>query len=898
MSTFAQKQALSAELTTSSLTGSKLSADKPNFRERTTFKTPQTAQNHWTPFAAPPDSATANSDESKRKPEREAPLGSYQNFALIPVHARAVPTLQTKLVINKPGDEYEQEADRVADQVMRMPNRALPMSAASFRMSASEAPGLQRQCACGGTCSDCQKTKPKPEPEKLQRRVTSSMPLEPAIAPPIVREVLRSPGQPLDSSTCAFMEPRFGHDFSRVRVHADLQAAASASAVQARAYTVGSDLVFAAGQFAPATPSGRALLAHELTHVLQQRKGEPGGPQTSSLQRQPQSSGSVLVADPDGLGSKYPDVTVARVAEIERRIERVLDAPTSERSKGRADFNASPARAKANVYHSYFRTAEDRVSYAMGYLEAGFGIGGEPVDRKDLKTSLFKIETDIVSGSVDVVVHSPATKAETQKLNRVQAQRDADTYDFYLNEVARLKAQQDAEACQRDTRCSGYHGAATTDIWHQYIFDPAVDAASHLYEEKGLPLASTLLDFVPVGGQLKILVEGIWGQDLLTRRKLPGWERVLNIVLAVIPEAKGVFSAGREGLTKLAGATLVDGLDAAEVYRSAKAVSSLTAEDIRAAEELVEGARANAAQRKVIQLADEMNGSATHSTTLTFDTVADTSAGQAVKATEKTAGNTAKTAGKGAQEAAKVAGKGAKTVAQKLAELKGALKIAGEDHVLILKRIGDKVRLLLCSKTCGELILKARAMLTRLPARDVARGEFEKLISELQTESWLDDVQESLLEAASTDPEAAAELEKVQKQLDGLAERLQELGERHPGSVIPDIEVTPATDEIAPDPEPQHAENAPPQSPRVLPEDLDPPGTPHKRPIAGQTGKEAKDQIPGWVRTDRYPNPRAGENGTTYAKRILDHKFGPGNWSEGPATDYNKIKKWANEHWE
>jgi hypothetical protein len=116
--------------------------------------------------------------------------------------------------------------------------------------------------------------------------------------------------------------------------------------------------------------------------------------------------------------------------------------------------------------------------------------------------------------------------------------------------------------------------------------------------------------------------------------------------------------------------------------------------------------------------------------------------------------------------------------------------------------------------------------------------------------------------------------------------------------VIPDIEVTPATDEIAPDPEPQHAENAPPQSPRVLPEDLDPPGTPHKRPIAGQTGKEAKDQIPGWVRTDRYPNPRAGENGTTYAKRILDHKFGPGNWSEGPATDYNKIKKWANEHWE
>jgi hypothetical protein len=85
-----------------------------------------------------------------------------------------------------------------------------------------------------------------------------------------VHEVLRSPGQPLDANTRAFMEPRFGHDFSRVRVHSDASAAESARAVNALAYTVGQDIVFEAGRYAPGASEGRRLLAHELTHVVQQ----------------------------------------------------------------------------------------------------------------------------------------------------------------------------------------------------------------------------------------------------------------------------------------------------------------------------------------------------------------------------------------------------------------------------------------------------------------------------------------------------------------------------------------------------------------------------------------------------------------------------------------------------
>jgi hypothetical protein len=85
-----------------------------------------------------------------------------------------------------------------------------------------------------------------------------------------VDAVLATPGQALDTGTRQFMEQRFGHDFGHVRIHADAQAAASAAEVQARAYTVGSDVVFGQGQYMPGTAAGRRLLAHELTHVVQQ----------------------------------------------------------------------------------------------------------------------------------------------------------------------------------------------------------------------------------------------------------------------------------------------------------------------------------------------------------------------------------------------------------------------------------------------------------------------------------------------------------------------------------------------------------------------------------------------------------------------------------------------------
>lgn len=89
-------------------------------------------------------------------------------------------------------------------------------------------------------------------------------------APSIVHDVLNSSGQPLDEGTRAFMEPRFGHDFSQVRIHTDERAVESAEAVNALAYTVGRNVVFGEGQYAPGTYEGQMVLAHELTHVVQQ----------------------------------------------------------------------------------------------------------------------------------------------------------------------------------------------------------------------------------------------------------------------------------------------------------------------------------------------------------------------------------------------------------------------------------------------------------------------------------------------------------------------------------------------------------------------------------------------------------------------------------------------------
>jgi len=211
------------------------------------------------------------------------------------LHTLSSVRIQPKLVVNTPGDIYEQEADQVAEQVMRMPEQG---SVAGRIVNPVRPAFIQRICT--GCEEELQRQPMKEEEEVLQPK-----PLVNQITPLVQRRVLpsekkkeetlqtkpiagqytpvptdlqdrisalRGTGQSLSQSERAFFEPRLGTEFSQVRIHTDSRAAETARTLNARAFTLGQDITFGAGQYEPSSADGRRLLAHELTHVLQQRQ--------------------------------------------------------------------------------------------------------------------------------------------------------------------------------------------------------------------------------------------------------------------------------------------------------------------------------------------------------------------------------------------------------------------------------------------------------------------------------------------------------------------------------------------------------------------------------------------------------------------------------------------------
>lgn len=169
-----------------------------------------------------------------------------------------------------------------------------------------------------------------------KRTASNFAPQKPAGAlPSVVRKVLNSPGKSLDAQTRSFFEHRFQHDFSQVRIHADSEAAGSARDLNAQAYVVGSDVAFASGRFNPSTSAGRKLLAHELTHVVQQGgRGEKvaTGPSTPAGGE----AEADRVADAISLGTARPSIGRVRAGQLQQKVE-MRDVGKGEQS-GFADL--------------------------------------------------------------------------------------------------------------------------------------------------------------------------------------------------------------------------------------------------------------------------------------------------------------------------------------------------------------------------------------------------------------------------------------------------------------------------------------------------------------------------------------------------------------------------------
>jgi hypothetical protein len=233
------------------------------------------------------------------------------------IHAPGI-MIQAKLCVGQTDNPLENEANRAAADVMRAP---------ASRPTITQAPSqVSRKTVLSSPAG--RKTRP-PSAQDLG-----------GVAPEIVHQVLRAPGQPMDAETRAFMESRFGRNFGHIRIHTDATAAQSAKDLNARAYAAGNSIAFAEGEFAPHSPGGRSLLAHELAHTVQQ------GGQPQLIQRSPNKD------DDDSAPSKPPDATSTQSTQgnkiiyheqLNRGREHALLIKTM-------DFSTFPPTVKEQLY--------------------------------------------------------------------------------------------------------------------------------------------------------------------------------------------------------------------------------------------------------------------------------------------------------------------------------------------------------------------------------------------------------------------------------------------------------------------------------------------------------------------------------------------------------------------
>jgi hypothetical protein len=327
------------------------------------------------------------------------------------------PLIQPKFTVGQPNDVYEQEADAQADRVMRMPVGDQPF----FSAKPASVSRLQRKC------SHCEE-----EENKLQMKGESASGTA-TTAPPAVNDVIHSPGQSLDVGTKHFMESRFGYDFGNVQIHNDSLAHQSSSDIHALAYTYGNHVAFGAGQYQPNTLSGRQLLAHELTHVIQQKESKivqrsPGPPSDKSK--------SDPIADIDALlAQRFSDSDDPQLAERRKKLSKLFDS-----------LNRTQARSVAKRISNL----KGGDNFAINFQRLATPTRRELIDvlyaRIDLLDSAIELAADLAGESNAC---KPFTKEEIDDGFPLKL---GTSIEYFINDDLRSK-----------------YGDETANLWEEYI---------------------------------------------------------------------------------------------------------------------------------------------------------------------------------------------------------------------------------------------------------------------------------------------------------------------------------------------------------------------------------------------------------------------------------------------
>jgi len=307
----------------------------------------------------------ADTDGPKMGSDILAKTRFAHEFSRFPVHSEAPLRPQAKLIVNAPGDIYEREADAMADQVMRGFNdQSSPLKndqSSIYPLPESLAPIVQTQSESGATASNT-----------LSNKITSSL----------------GGGSEMDPSTQAFMQRSFGTSFSRIRIHMDSEAAQMSRELGAYAFTVGRDIYFDSGKYSPGTNAGKHLLAHELTHTIQQGHSRAVQKQTDS-RRQAEAGLGILIEEERPEAAELPET-------IQMQIQR------------------STSWAGATV-HETRNKAADSLS------------GDAPVTWQMLNGTMLKTEADADSSiNLPTISTSGAGKKWKAQVDTVPAQEGAD----------------------------------------------------------------------------------------------------------------------------------------------------------------------------------------------------------------------------------------------------------------------------------------------------------------------------------------------------------------------------------------------------------------------------------------------------------------------------------------